>query len=549
MVFVTIHPRQQTTIAQTGPLIIGTILIAKGMNNICQIGRRTIDKERNVSIYLVNKPQNCYACVQFTVLCEIAAQAIDIGLWMRLQIEVQFIIRISQSYFVFFLIAQYRDSCTMHIVTKIASQVLIRIGRLHNVNSGHQSCMLIDRIAVNNNILDSRTEFHITALFQPTSDTTIIKIINGQSLVIKQQGNQFVNIICYEVLLWIYDETTILQNGWRHINLHILAQEPALYFIISPTCLRINRRQSLNNHLYTIRQFVDSRQTTFILLTHHHTLILTQRIFTQPERHQRDTQRIEVGSRGNLHLTVNDVIVHFWGSIHWRTCLCRTVHFLVTFQHTGDSEISQHDFLVICLTEEIVARLDILVNDVIIMAICQCCSSLQGYATELVEIAIQIVWIQRTSTKIFHQFVIAILTVNIRLAIVVYPDYHLHTDILDDAHQRFLDGKVWIVHFQDALSFFTFNQEYLSLAGIIAQTLDTSIHSAFQKELYFATRLTLHILTRTDGHLSIATGSRLTCTDAYCHRISTICYRLGTSKGLIVHILFVVFYFSVRILT
>ena len=80
MVFVTIHPRQQTTIAQTGPLIIGTILIAKGMNNICQIGRRTIDKERNVSIYLVNKPQNCYACVQFTVLCEIAAQAIDISL-------------------------------------------------------------------------------------------------------------------------------------------------------------------------------------------------------------------------------------------------------------------------------------------------------------------------------------------------------------------------------------------------------------------------------------------------------------------------------------
>ena len=101
----------------------------------------------------------------------------------------------------------------MHIVTKIASQVLVRIGRFHHVNSSHQSCMLVDRIAVNYDILDSRTEFHITALFQPTCDTTIIQIINGQSLVIKQQGNQFVNIVCYEVLLWIYNETTILQNG------------------------------------------------------------------------------------------------------------------------------------------------------------------------------------------------------------------------------------------------------------------------------------------------------------------------------------------------
>jgi hypothetical protein len=59
----------------------------------------------------------------------------------------------------------------------------------------------------------------------------------------------------------------------------------------------------------------------------------------------------------------------------------------------------------------------------------------------------------------------------------------------------------------------------------------------------------LCILSRTDGHLSIATGSRLTPTDAHCLHRSAIRYRLCTSKGLVVHILFVVFYFSVRILT
>ena len=335
--------------------------------------------------------------------------------------------------------------------------------------------MLVDGITVDDNILDGRTQLHVAALFEPTGNSTVIKVVDGQSLIVQQQGNEFMHIVGHEVTLRVNDETAVFQDGRRQVNLYVLTQEPAFHLVITPTGHRVHRCQTLHNHSHTVGQFIDARQTAFVLLTHHHTLVMTERILTQPKGHQRDTQRVEVDSGGNLHLAVNDIVIHLGSSIHRCASLCGAVHLLVTFQHARDSEVAQHDFLMVGLAEEIVSGLDVFMYDVAIMTIGQCGSGLQSDTAELVEVTVQIVVIQRTAMQIFHQFVVAVLAVNISLTVIVYLDDHLHTDILDDAHQSLLDGEVGVIDFQHALALFTFHQKDLSLTRIVAQALNAFI--------------------------------------------------------------------------
>ena len=48
----------------------------------------------------------------------------------------------------------------------------------------------------------------------------------------------------------------------------------------------------------------------------------------------------------------------------------------IVLQHTGDTEIAKNDFRMLLITEEQVARFDILVKDIITMTIGQGCSGL-----------------------------------------------------------------------------------------------------------------------------------------------------------------------------
>ena len=47
--------------------------------------------------------------------------------------------------------------------------------------------------------------------------------------------------------------------------------------------------------------------------------------------------------------------------------------------------------------------------------------------------------------------------------IVGHLDHHLQIEILDDAHQALLNGKVGVVHFQHTLTLVSFYQKHLSL--------------------------------------------------------------------------------------
>ena len=224
-------------------------------------------------------------------------------------------------------------------------------------------------------------------------------------------------------------------------------------------------------------------QSPLVLLAHHDALVLAQRILAQPERHQRDTQRVIVGGWGDLHLTVYYVVVHLRGSIDRRTSLRSAVQAFVTLHHAGNAEVAKYKFLMVLVAEEVVAGLDVLMNHIVVMAVGKCRSRLQGNTAELVEVAVKVVLAQRASAQILHQLVVAVLAVDIGLSVVGHLDNHLHVEVLDDAHQGLLDGEIRIIHLQHHLAFVAFYQEHLGLAGIIAKTLDATIDTTLQHKV------------------------------------------------------------------
>ena len=144
----------------------------------------------------------------------------------------------------------------------------------------------------------------------------------------------------------------------------------------------------------------------------------------------------------------------------------------------------------LCVSEEIVAWFNILVNHVVLVTISQGCGSLQSDTSELVEVPIQVIIAQRTTTQILHQFVVAILAVNIGLTIVYNLDNHLQIKILDDAHQRFIDSEVRVVYLQHLLAFIIRYQEHLCLTRIITNAPDTTINNSLKNEI--STAIILH---------------------------------------------------------
>ena len=99
----------------------------------------------------------------------------------------------------------------MYVVTLVAFNVFIRIGRFHYVDSRHKTGYLVCWIFVRNNVLDCRTQFDITTLFQPTGNSTVIQIVTRQAFVVEQQRNQFMNVISNQVTFGVDNETAVLK--------------------------------------------------------------------------------------------------------------------------------------------------------------------------------------------------------------------------------------------------------------------------------------------------------------------------------------------------
>ena len=272
------------------------------------------------------------------------------------------------------------------------------------------------------------------------------------------------HVVGNDVTLRVDDKAAVFQDGRRDIHLHILAQEPAFHLVIAPAVLRVDGSQSLHQHLHAVGQLVDARQAPLVLLAHHHPLVLAQRVLAQPERHQCDAQRVEIDRRCYLHFTVDDVVVHLGSCIHRRPRLRGAVQPLVVLHQAGDAEVAQHHLLVLLVAEEEVAGFDVLVYDIVVMAIGQGGGSLQGYAAELVEVAVQVILCQRSALQVFHQLVVTVFPVDVGLSVVGYLDHHLHVEVLDDPHQLLLEGEVRVIHLQHPHALVAFYQEDLRLA-------------------------------------------------------------------------------------
>ena len=178
----------------------------------------------------------------------------------------------------------------MYVFAEVSFHILVRIGRFHRIDGSHQTSVLVDRITVHDNILHDGTQFLVTTGLQPTADTTCIKITYSQFLVVEQQRYQFVDIVCHQIAFRIDNETLIFQERRREVNRRRSAEEPFLHLIISPTFGGVHDSQSLNEQPDPLWQFVDMRNTAFILLTHHHPFVGTHRRLSQPQCHQGDTQ-------------------------------------------------------------------------------------------------------------------------------------------------------------------------------------------------------------------------------------------------------------------
>ena len=131
---------------------------------------------------------------------------------MRIQIEEQAVVGILESQHILFLITQDRDGQAMDVVTETAMQVLIGECRLHDIDSRHEACFLINRIAVDDDVLDCRAQFYAAAGLEPCGNTSVVQIVQRHALVVQQQRNQFVHVVGHEVALGVNDETVVFQQ-------------------------------------------------------------------------------------------------------------------------------------------------------------------------------------------------------------------------------------------------------------------------------------------------------------------------------------------------
>ena len=134
------------------------------------------------------------------------------------------------------------------------------------------------------------------------------------------------------------------------------------------------------------------------------------------------------------------------------------------------------------VAEEEITWFDILMQNIAFMTICQSGSTLQGYSTELINISSQLIVSHRTATQILHQFIVAMLTFNVCLTIVIDPDNHLKIEIQHSLQNVLVDIEVGIINLQYIFFTILLDKKHLSLTRVITQALDISIFDTFQQE-------------------------------------------------------------------
>ena len=118
------------------------------------------------------------------------------------------------------------------------------------------------------------------------------------------------------------------------------------------------------------------------------------------------------------------------------------------------------------------------------MAIFKGGGSLQGNSAELVDIAINLIFVESTSLKVFHKFVITIYSIYIHLSEVIGPDNHLEVYCRDKFHQLLFDLKLRIIHFEHEFLVILFNKEHLSLSGIVAKCFHLDVSLSTNEERF-----------------------------------------------------------------
>ena len=72
--------------------------------------------------------------------------------------------------------------------------------------------MLVCRVSVYDDILDDSAEFCVTTRLKPVAYTPVIQISYCQFFVLNKQRNQFMDIICDKVTVWVYEEGLVFQE-------------------------------------------------------------------------------------------------------------------------------------------------------------------------------------------------------------------------------------------------------------------------------------------------------------------------------------------------
>ena len=170
----TVHPRQQSPVSQTVPVVFAQFLLAECFYYLLQRRCRIARQQWYLRVNLIGRSDNSHLGLRVFILGEIGTDTIHIALGMRLKIEEEAVVRIGQQELVLLLVAQQRDCHTVDIVTQISSHIFIRIGGLHGIDSSHETCMLVDRIAVHDNVADDGAELLVAARLQPTADTAVV---------------------------------------------------------------------------------------------------------------------------------------------------------------------------------------------------------------------------------------------------------------------------------------------------------------------------------------------------------------------------------------
>ena len=146
------------------------------------------------------------------------------------------------------------------------------------------------------------------------------------------------------------------------------------------------------------------------------------------------------------------------------------------------------------IAEEEVSGFYVLVYNVVVVAISQCRCRLQCNASELVQVAVQLVVVECSALQIFHQLIVAVHSLNINLAEIEDAYNHLKLDVCHHLHQLSLYGEIGIVYLQHEFLSLILHEKHLCLARVVAQAFQFPVYLALYLKRLFVNVLHQRLL-------------------------------------------------------